>query len=442
MDAFEAADDLPGRWLWIALAEAAALVIGAALLWVLLPGTDARPLTDRMFATLVAAAFLCLGALLRLRAPALGWFATVVAAGIAATQVVAGLRASDVLTDSGANATGLTLALVALVAAAGAAAMYASIPRGGGEPRIWEQALAGAAVLVTFGAGLVAGWALIEGITGSSVAAAGKDAPIRLAGRTALGAVGAGLLVGAVRDIRPAFVRAWATWRNPRADARPRPSLVSLVIDELAPSRNADRRRAQEAERARLAADLHAYVLPDLRRAAFAVASPNTPDSVRATVGRALEEVERLMQGRQSIVLEEFGLVAALEWLAERTEQAGTLRVELELEGPGVEARDAVPAGIARAAFRIALLAVDNVARHAGASAATIRLSVDGGRIDLAISDDGDGTRAAASAAGAGRGLADMATEARSTGGSVTTTPPPRATVVATWPGNGSERTA
>ncbi|HET9853215.1 MAG TPA: hypothetical protein VFP56_12035, partial [Candidatus Limnocylindrales bacterium] len=141
----------------------------------------------------------------------------------------------------------------------------------------------------------------------------------------------------------------------------------------------------------------------------------------------------------------EFGLVAALEWLAERTEQAGTLRVELELEGPGVEARDAVPAGIARAAFRIALLAVDNVARHAGASVATIRLSVDRGRVVLAVSDDGDGDGngpAASTSSGGGRGLTDMATEARSTGGSLATTPPPRATVVATWPARPSGRTA
>jgi signal transduction histidine kinase len=220
---------------------------------------------------------------------------------------------------------------------------------------------------------------------------------------------------------------------------------VTLLIDELAPVRRQERSRAQEAERAKLAADLHAYVLPDLRRAASAVASGDAPDSVRTTVGRALEEVERLMQGRQSIVLEEFGLVAALEWLAERTEQAGALRVELELEGPGVEARDAVPAGIARAAFRIALLAVDNVARHAVASVATIRLSVDRERIVLAVSDDGDGNANGAGAppsAGRGRGLTDMATEATSTGGSLATTPPPRATVVATWPARPSGRTA
>jgi signal transduction histidine kinase len=135
--------------------------------------------------------------------------------------------------------------------------------------------------------------------------------------------------------------------------------------------------------------------------------------------------------------------VAALEWLAERTEQAGTLRVELELEGAEVEARDAVPAGIARAAFRIALLAVDNVARHAGASVATIRLSVDRAGIVLAVSDDGQGTAATSStAASGGRGLTDMETEARSSGGSLTTTPPPRATVVATWPGIASPGTA
>src|SRR6185369_6223207 len=120
-----------------------------------------------------------------------------------------------------------------------------------------------------------------------------------------------------------------------------------------------------EDERARLAAELHARILPDLRRAAAAAESAGAAtDPVAIGLRRAVEDVEELMHARQSVVLEEYGLVAALEWLAERTQQRALLQVDVELDGPAVDDSAAVPKPIARAAFRVALLAVDNVVRH------------------------------------------------------------------------------
>ena len=130
---------------------------------------------------------------------------------------------------------------------------------------------------------------------------------------------------------------------------------------------------------------------------------------------RALEDVEQLMHGRQSIVLEEFGLVAALEWLAERTEERSDLQVDLRLEGELVDQRDAVRADIARAAFRIALLAIDNVDRHAQAASATLGLRVERGLVALEVADDGPSGQDWKGEGG--RGLADMRSEAAATGG-------------------------
>jgi signal transduction histidine kinase len=117
------------------------------------------------------------------------------------------------------------------------------------------------------------------------------------------------------------------------------------------------------------------------------------------------------MHQRQSIVLEEYGLVAALEWLAEQAQERGGLVVDIELDGADVGNAAAIPPPIGRAAFRVALLALDNVVRHAAASRALIRLDIDGGRGRLAVIDDGRGIEDA-TAPLAGRGLIDMRTAA------------------------------
>jgi signal transduction histidine kinase len=243
-----------------------------------------------------------------------------------------------------------------------------------------------------------------------------------------------GLVAGLLRDGLPVLANAWTAWRG-QPTGEPRSSFASVLADAALPARAEQRRVAREEERARLAADLHATVLPELRRAAAAAAAASgetVPDDVRAGLRRALEDVEQLMHGRQSIVLERFGLVAALEWLAERAEQAGQLRVELALEGDDVDRRDAVPPEVARAAFRIALLAIDNVARHAHATVATIGLRVDRRSIELSIADDGTAPDAPAGG-GSGRGLADIRREADATGARLALAPPPGMTITATW---------
>jgi len=130
------------------------------------------------------------------------------------------------------------------------------------------------------------------------------------------------------------------------------------------------------------------------------------------------------MHARQSIVLDEFGLVAALEWLAERTEERSDVRVLIELDpsdGDGDGGTGAgIPKPVERAAFRIALLALDNVVRHADGSHVVVRLTTDGGHLRLEVGDDGPGIEAAASRSDPGRGLVDMRSEAAAAGASLT----------------------
>ena len=77
-------------------------------------------------------------------------------------------------------------------------------------------------------------------------------------------------------------------------------------------------------------------------------------------------------------------------------------------------------------AFRIAALALDNVARHAPGCTAVVDVCAEATAVELSIADDGPGIAddglAAARDAGR-RGLADMTSEADECGGVLTISP-------------------
>jgi signal transduction histidine kinase len=245
-----------------------------------------------------------------------------------------------------------------------------------------------------------------------------------------LGVIGALTAAGLARDLGPALVRTrrrYAAARTAGDDgpARPGPggalSALRIFLDEVVPGREAGRAEAAESERGRLAADLHAEVLPSLRRALAEAEGGGTVERLAADLRTAVDEVEALLVARRSIVLEEMGLLAGLEWLAERTEDRSDVRVEILVEGDGASAGPGdrpsarPPRDVERAAFRVAQLALDNVVRHAPGASVSVRLATSAGHVRLRIEDDGDGTpidEAAALRSGR-RGIADMRAEAR-----------------------------
>ena len=127
-----------------------------------------------------------------------------------------------------------------------------------------------------------------------------------------------------------------------------------------------------------------------------------------------------MLARRRSIVLEEVGLLGAVEWLAERTEERSSVTVEIDVDGAGDSGR--APRTVERAAFRVAQLALDNCAKHAPGCTAKIALAASPTRVALVVSDDGPGlTQTPAEAVMAGRnGLADMDDEARACGARLT----------------------
>jgi signal transduction histidine kinase len=240
-----------------------------------------------------------------------------------------------------------------------------------------------------------------------------------------LGVIAALWIAGLVRDLRPAFLRTRDRIRAEEASgARVGGAFTMLrvLVDELVPGREAGRAAAVESERSRLAADLHADVLPSLRRALAEAEEGGTVERLAADLRSAVDEVESILVARRSIVLEEMGLLAGLEWLAERTEDHSAVRVEIVVDADGSTSGAArPPRDVERAAFRVAQLALDNVVRHAPRAAVCIRLASAAGHVRLRIADDADSPQIdeAAAARGGRRGIADMRAEARACGGSL-----------------------
>jgi len=86
-------------------------------------------------------------------------------------------------------------------------------------------------------------------------------------------------------------------------------------------------------------------------------------------------------------VLDDLGLVAALEWLARQTRQEGVLEVEVEA-APGAES---VPKAAASVLYRVAQESIRNVVQHARARNVRIVLGTDGELAKLSVIDDGHG---------------------------------------------------
>jgi two-component system sensor histidine kinase UhpB len=114
-------------------------------------------------------------------------------------------------------------------------------------------------------------------------------------------------------------------------------------------------------------------------------------------------------------ILDDFGLDAALRSLTEsfatRTGIAVQYRSDLKDGRLGDQAETHL--------FRIAQEALTNVARHSGASEATLQLLAQNGRVILRIDDNGRGFNATQPGKGLGLGLAGMKTRARGCGGSL-----------------------
>ncbi len=180
--------------------------------------------------------------------------------------------------------------------------------------------------------------------------------------------------------------------------------VTSIIIQQrryLATTRSFSGRllAAQEEERARIARELHDDIIQRvalLGQSLDQLADVSQRDDrnverrvrgLRAELVDFADEIRSLAHRMHPPVLEHLGLPAALSTLAGEMWSMSHIRVRLDLEDSPVE----VPPAVAAALYRIAQESLRNVAKHARASSAMLRLARSEGGVQLVVEDDGVG---------------------------------------------------
>jgi signal transduction histidine kinase len=164
-------------------------------------------------------------------------------------------------------------------------------------------------------------------------------------------------------------------------------------------SRDAVRRvvEAQELERARLARELHDETgqaltsillgLKPLEQAAETDETLAAVTSVRELVVSTLQDVRRLAVELRPSALDDFGLVSAVERLAQTFREQTGMHVDLEAQ----LGEERLPGEVETALYRIVQEALTNIVKHAEASRVSILLTRKDGSALAVVEDDGLG---------------------------------------------------
>lgn len=193
--------------------------------------------------------------------------------------------------------------------------------------------------------------------------------------------------------------------------------------------------QAHEEERRAIARELHDEIgqtltgfqlnLQSLARALPPSVDPAPLREAMTGIETALEQLRDLSRNLRPSVLDDFGLIPAVEWYVARVRRRSNLNVELLLDS--IEPR--LPVEIETACFRVLQEAVTNVLRHARATRVHVTLKCETAGLELTVEDDGIGFDVAAalerSSHGASLGLLGMQERILLSGGRVSLTSTP-----------------
>jgi signal transduction histidine kinase len=113
---------------------------------------------------------------------------------------------------------------------------------------------------------------------------------------------------------------------------------------------------------------------------------------------RTVQSVRDLAMGLRPAMLDDLGLVPALEWQARQFERRHDIRVSMTLDS----SLDLMPDTYRTAIFRIVQEALTNCAKHARATSVEIALEHRSGVVALSVADDGVGLQTSTGSPGLG----------------------------------------
>jgi signal transduction histidine kinase len=190
-----------------------------------------------------------------------------------------------------------------------------------------------------------------------------------------------------------------------------------------------------EMERAAIAREIHDDVGGSLSALKFDLAwmarHATTPelkarlDSAMETVTHALEASQRIMHNLRPAILEQ-GLVAALQWLANRFERRTGVVCSFRTSHDNPQ----LPPGVPLVAYRAAQEALTNISKHAHATRVGIDLSLAQGILSLEVSDNGQGLSEADLAKARSFGIRGLHERASTVGGWVDLSSSPAGTTL------------
>lgn len=157
---------------------------------------------------------------------------------------------------------------------------------------------------------------------------------------------------------------------------------------------------AQEEERRSIARELH----DDVGQALSSVLLETDPARVRVSLEEAVDSVRRIALSLRPSMLDDLGLVAALEWQAREIANRSGLDVDVR----AAENAGDVPDALRTCIFRVAQEALRNSARHAKATRVSVGLERAEHAVFLKVEDDGQGFQPART-----RGLGILGMEER-----------------------------
>jgi signal transduction histidine kinase len=185
---------------------------------------------------------------------------------------------------------------------------------------------------------------------------------------------------------------------------------------------------AQEEERRRIASDLHDEIGQCLSEVQFAFgalrqrledrmtdAEKQACASLSRRVADAIGEVRRICLGLHPPMLDDLGLISAIDWFCSELRQV-LIGVDLTKDLRAEE--DAIPQTLKLPIFRILQEACSNACKHARAHRLSVHLQTDAEGVRMEVVDDGVGFDVASKRpVCTGFGIASMRERAAMTGG-------------------------